>query len=151
MDRAAAGGLAGIVSGIIVGFISFALHLLGICRICLISIGGGMFRQEMLGVTAPMSWLLLGWVTHLIISSLLGIMLVYILVFTGREHALWKGLLFGSAVWAVDIMFVSPLAGFVPLNANPIDLFIVLGYHMLFGILVAWFLVRHYESALQRS
>ncbi|MBS4022008.1 MAG: hypothetical protein KGZ79_06265 [Dethiobacter sp.] len=151
MDRLTAGSVAGLASGIVVGTISQILHALGICRMCLVSIGGGMFLREMLGATAPLYWQLVGWATHLIISGLLGVFTVYILVLTGREYALWKGLLFGAAVWFLSIAFISPLAGYLPRNASPADFFIVLAYHLLFGALTAWLLVRYAKHALMRK
>ncbi len=150
MDRVVAGSMAGMASGFLTGAISNIMYLLGVCTLSMNAIGGGMFTREMLSVNAPLSWQLLGWVTHLIVSSMFGVILVYILVFTGRDYAILKGLLFGSAAWFVAISLVSPLAGFVPRNANPVDLFIMLGYHVLFGVFAAWLLVRYAEPALIR-
>ena len=143
MDKIIAGSLVGLGAGIVIGIISFGLYMLNICQMCLIAIGGGVLWQEMLVSNAPLSWILIGWITHLIISGLLGVFIIYVLYLTGWDFALLKGLLIGTAFWFIDIVFISSLAGYISRTANPVDLLIILAYHMLYGILAAWLLVRY--------
>ncbi len=153
MDKITAGSLAGLGAGIVIGLISLILYLSGICRMCLITIGGGIVRQEMLTADAATpTWLLFGWTTHLIISVLLGIFLTYLLYLTGRDFALLKGIIFGAAAWFIDIVIISPPAGYIPRSAaDPGELLILLAGHMLFGLLTAWLLCRYAKSALTPS
>jgi hypothetical protein len=151
VDKVAAGGLAGLGAGIVAGAVSHILFALGICRLCMIAIGGGLFRQQMLTEGMGLSWNIIGWVNHLLISSLLGVLMIYLLVLTGRKYILLKGLLYGAAVWFVAIELISPLAGYIPPAPNPVDMAIMLGYHMLYGVVAAWLLARYFAPALTRT
>ena len=148
MDKVTAGGLAGLGAGIVTGAISSIFYSLGICRLCLIGIGGGIFRQQMLTEEVGLSWIIMGWVTHLLISSLLGVLMIYLLALTGTRYIVFKGLLYGAAVWFVAISLISPLAGYIPRGANPVDMAIILGYHMLFGVVAAWLIARLFATVL---
>jgi hypothetical protein len=151
VDKVTAGGLAGLGAGIVAGAVSQILFALGICRLCMIAIGGGLFRQQMLPQDAPLIWTIMGWVNHLVVSSLLGVLMIYLLVWTGRKYILLKGVLYGAAVWFVAISLISPLAGYIPPSPNPVDMAMILGYHMLYGVVAAWLLARYFAPALTRT
>ncbi len=133
-------------AGVLGGSISHLLYISGILGVDLIAIGGGLFRREMLPQNSPLAWVLMGWITHLIISSLLGVLISYILYIAGRDFALWKGLLTGVAAWFVGIALIAPLAGYISATAGPADIWALLGYHLLYGVLTAWLLVRYAGS-----
>lgn len=142
MDRIVAGGLAGLVSGIILGLITTVLSLLGFCKLCLIAIGGGIFVRQILKSPIPIGWMMIGWLNHLIVSVALGIVLAYILTYMGKEYAVLKGAFFGAVVWYLLIGIFAPLAGYLPPSPEPLELFIVFGYHVFFGGLAAYLTTR---------
>jgi FtsH-binding integral membrane protein len=144
--------MAGLGAGLVVGVISHGLYILGICQLCLIAIGGGFFARRMLAKTAAPVWTILGWIDHLLVSMVLGVILVYILHYSGRDYALIKGAIFGAVVWLVTIGIISPLAGYIPPSPQAIDLAILLAYHILYGILAAWLLLRfHVKSVTEEK
>lgn len=142
MDKALSGALAGLAAGLIIGIVSFGLYTLNICRLCLVAIGGGLFTQQMLPQGTTFIWLLLGWVDHLVMSMILGIILVFILHYTGRDYAIVKGAIYGAIVWYFAIGIIAPLAGFTPPSPRAADLLVLLAYHLVFGMLAAWLMVR---------
>ncbi len=48
MERVTVGFLAGLAGGIIIGIVSVTLHKIGICEICLVALGGGIFSNNYL-------------------------------------------------------------------------------------------------------
>ncbi|MDW7651170.1 MAG: hypothetical protein SCK29_04895 [Bacillota bacterium] len=142
MDKPVSGAAAGLVSGMTVGIISMALYMFGICNLCLVAIGGGLFNRAIVPPVLSVQNIA-GWAAHLTLGMILGILFIYILYFTGRDFALLKGALFGTAVWYVAIGLVLPVSGMIPGNANTADIMILLAYHLLFGLLTAALLVRY--------
>jgi hypothetical protein len=142
MDKTVAGAAAGIASGIIVGLLSMALSILNICNICLISIGASMFTTTFVtpGFTAAY---FIGWASHLAVSMILGVILTYFLFYTGKDYGLIKGAMFGWTVWFIGIALISPQAGFIHSTPDTTDIIIILGYHLLFGLLTAALLLRY--------
>lgn len=146
MHNTAAGAVTGFVAGMATGLISTGLFLMDICQLCLIRIGGGLFMRSMLTETS-LAWTVIGWLSHLTVSIVLGVILAYILSFTGKDFALLKGAIFGAVVWVVTIGFISPLAGYISARPSPGDIILVFVYHVLFGLIAAWLLVRYSDVA----
>ena len=147
MDKTAAGAAAGFAAGLVIGLISTVLNKTGICELCLINIGGGMFTRTIMVATAPAVWQVIGWLVHLTLSIVLGVILAYIIHFTGKDFALLKGAIFGAVIWVVDIGIISPLAGYMVASPQPVDLLFLFSYHVLFGLLVAALLLRYGKFA----
>ncbi|EEG78068.1 hypothetical protein [Dethiobacter alkaliphilus] len=142
MDKTAAGAGAGFVSGLVIGLISIVLFITSVCELCLINIGGGIFMRQMLTQNALPVWQALGWLVHLSVSVVLGIILAHILSVTGKDWALLKGAIWGAVIWLITIGGVSPLGGYITVPPRPEDIFLLFAYHVLFGLLAAWLLVR---------
>jgi uncharacterized membrane protein YagU involved in acid resistance len=142
MDRLVGGAATGLGAGLAIGFISNVLYILNVCKLCLVAIGGGFARQRMLGEAEGFAWFVLGWVDHLRISMLFGIILAYVLHYTGLNYVLLKGAFFGAVLWLLGIAMISPLAGYIPPSPSPLDLSIMLAYHIIYGLLVSRILIR---------
>jgi hypothetical protein len=141
MDKMVAGGMAGVVSGLIVGLISTVLYILDFCRISMVAIGGGIFMREMM-VQKGFLWLLTSWAANITLSMALGVTLVYLLVLTGEKYALLKGAMFGAVVWYLLIGVIAPLGGYMPPVVRALEPILMLAYHLLFGVLTAWWIIR---------
>ncbi|MBS4030154.1 MAG: hypothetical protein KGZ63_01840 [Clostridiales bacterium] len=142
MDRAVIGGAAGAIAGIVIGIISHVLYLFNFFNLCLIAIGGGLHRRGMLARTDGFMWHVLGWTGHFTISLILGIVLIYILHYTGKEFALLKGAVFGMIVWYINIAIISPLVGYIPPSPDAANLMLLLSYHILYGLIAAWLIIK---------
>ncbi len=152
MDKVVAGGAVGTVAGIMGGIISRVLFGLNVGKLCLVEIGRGIFFQkEMPGITDSFSWHVLGWVAHLAMSIMLGIVFVYLLHYTGRDYALLKGAMLGVIVWYVNIGIISPLAVYTPLPLDAFSLLLMLAYHVIFGLISAWLIVWWEKKQLPSS
>ena len=149
LDKTLLGTKAGISAGVICGLISQTLHTLGMGRICMVKTASAFYSQQVLTATKFSGWTILGWTGHLIISAVLGVILVYLFSALGKEYAWLKGMMFGALVWIFDYGFVGPLSGFILPGMLPRDYFIVLGYHLLFGLIAAWYIMRY--SHVQES
>ncbi|MCW3491669.1 hypothetical protein [Dethiobacter alkaliphilus] len=143
MNRVNAGALAGLLVGIVIGLIAMGMNMIGLCEICLIALGGGVFQQQLLQEPVAIGWILMGWVSHLIISIGLGIIFAFLLTYIGERLAVVKGAFFGAVVWYIAIGIFAPLAGYLPESPDPLELFIVFSYHLIFGMLVAYFIVKY--------
>ncbi len=146
MERLTVGFLSGLAAGVIVGVISLTLYLTGLCELCLVAIGGGIFQSHILPETAGLGWLILGVIDHLILSASLGIAMALILTRFGDNLAILKGAFFGSVVWYLLIGIFSPLSGYLPEAPDLAALFILLGYHVAFGGLVAYLIVKYSKT-----
>ncbi len=142
MNRGTAGFLSGLAGGTIIGVISLGLYLTGLCGICLVALGGGIFQQQLLPANTSLGWVMLGFINNLILSGSLGVAIAFMLTYLGEELGILKGAFFGAIVWYLLIGVFSPLVGYLPESPNLIDLFIVLGYHIIFGGFVAFLIMR---------
>ena len=143
MDRTTVGFVAGLAGGGIIGVIAMTMNVLGLCKICLIALGGGVFQQQLLQEPVELGWIMLGWVSHLIISASLGVGIAVMFTYLGEKRAVLEGAFFGSVVWLLLIGVFAPLAGYLPESPKWFELFIVLGCHIAFGGLVAYLIVRY--------
>lgn len=143
MERVTTGFLSGLTGGIIIGIISLILYTTGLCGICLVALGGGIFQQQLLPRNVNFGWVILGFITNLILSGSLGVAIAFMLTYLGEKFAILKGAFFGSIVWYLLIGVFTPLAGYLPESPKLIDLFMVLGYHIAFGGLVAFLIVKY--------
>lgn len=141
MDRAVIGGVSGVIAGIVVGIISKILYGLNLCNLCLVAIGGGLFQREML-TNKSFMWHVLSWIDHLAMSLILGVILIYILHYTGRDLAPFKGAVFGMIVWYINIAIISPLVGYIPPSPDAVSLMLLLTYHILYGFIAAWLIIK---------
>lgn len=139
------GVAAGLGAGLIIGIISNVLYSLDLCGLCLVVQTRGMFAPDDVLV-----WSLLGWVGHLMMGLILGVVFYYVLYFTGREYALLKGAVFGAIVWYVNIGFISRMVGYFPTAPRAVHLLMLLGYHLLFGLITAGFLLRLLQREAKR-
>lgn len=96
MDRVVAGSAAGLVTGVVLGVTVNLFNAAGLTEYSSIQIAGGILTGQYM--TDPMSpgMLVVAWSSHLVIAMAVGVMLVYLLSFTGREYGVLKGVLLGG-------------------------------------------------------
>lgn len=143
MDRFTIGFFGGLAAGVVVGIIAMVMNMAGLCRLCLIALGGGVFQKELLQGTPSVGWIVLGWIGHLIISATLGVAIAVLLTYTGKKLAVLKGIFLAVATWYLLIGIFAPLAGYLPESPQWAELLLVLGYHVLFGGLTAYLITRY--------
>lgn len=138
--RITGGAVAGVAAAVVMGITAMIFKLLGLCDLCIISIGGGLFAGALLK-TSPL-WLVIGWSVHLLIGVLLGVIFVCILTYVGRDYAVVKGVVFGGLVWVVQIGVIGKILGVIPDRPPPGELLILFGYHLLYGAVLGYVVSR---------
>jgi len=137
MDKIVSGGLAGLISGIVVGVLISFLHGLGLTGYNAVNIAGGVFMQQVLVNPSPV-WLAIGWAAHLVISVTSGVILAALLNYSGFDYAVLKGIMFGGLLWLFSFGVVAPLLGYTLLPLlSPLDLLVSFFRHLLFGALAS--------------
>lgn len=138
---------SGIIAGIAMGTISMILHALKICELCVINIGGGIFLGQQVG-TFDIYGFILAWVIHFAISGALGVLIAFLLHYTGRKYSLVKGAGLLTLIFVADIGLIAPLRGIIPNNIEFRDLLILLSYHVFFGALASYLFVKFDKAKL---
>ena len=140
------GAVSGIIAGIIMGLISMALHTVKICKLCIIAIGGGIFSGQLMeGFNAY--GLVLSWLTHLTLGGLFGILIAILLYYSGTKYHMLKGAGLLTLVYLANIGVIAPLRGAFPDNQNFFDLLLILFYHIFFGSLASFLVVKYKHKA----
>ncbi|MGI6227354.1 MAG: hypothetical protein ACOYJ1_13980 [Peptococcales bacterium] len=136
------GSLSGIIAGLIMGLISMSLHAAKICKLCIIAIGGGIFSgQQMEGYNVY--GLLLAWLIHFALSGVFGILLAIILNYFVTKYYIFIGAGTLTLVYLANIGVIAPIRGVFPNNQDFFSLFLVLLYHIFFGSLTSYLIVKN--------
>lgn len=142
-DTVLTGALSGIVGGIAHNIITWLFYLLGITTKTYLHLGAALFldnpRPE--GVE-----LIVGALVDLGTVTILGITLTYMLIFTGKDYWLFKGLGYGLLVWLIVQGLINPLvmsAEVIPADINTVLVFL-LGH--LAGATSATYYIVHYRK-----
>lgn len=142
IEKVINGSLSGIIAGIVMGIAVSIANVLNVTAYHSIEIAGGIFIQEVLE-SPGILWIIVGWLSHLVIAMALGITLCYIYYFTGAGYALLKGLLFGGFTWLLNLGIIAPLINYnIMERLDSLDLLFSFGLHLLFGIITAWLLIK---------
>jgi hypothetical protein len=151
MDRVIAGSAAGLVTGIALGVAVNLLNAAGLTEYSSIQIAGSIFTGRYM--TDPMSagMLAVAWSSHLVISMAVGVLLAYLLYYTGRDYGILKGILLGGFFWLFNSGIMAPvlkLELLPPMDYG--DLILFLGRHLAFGALSAGLLLHLFWPAGER-
>ena len=141
------GAVSGVIAGIVMGLFSMLLHGTKICTLCIISIGGGIFSGQQLQ-DYNVHGLILAWLVHFAFSASIGMVLAMILnYFNNKYHTLiGAGLL--TLVYIAHIGVIAPLRGVFPDNQSYFDLLLVLFYHILFGSMASYLIVKYQNKVV---
>ncbi|MCL5982716.1 MAG: hypothetical protein M1571_09460 [Firmicutes bacterium] len=146
MDKVIAGSTSGLIAGATVGAAASLFNLAGLTNYSPIQIAGGVFTGKVLPDPIPLSSLLVAWSSHFVISVAAGVLLAYLLFYTGGDYGILKGILLGVFFWYFNFGIVAPLLSYTLLPPmNYTDLLISLARHAVFGALAAWLLLRFFR------
>lgn len=136
------GAVSGIIAGIIMGLISMLLHAVKICKLCIIAIGGGIFSGQLME-GYNVYGIVLSWLTHFALSGSIGILIAIMLHYSGTKYHILKGAGLLTLVYLADIGVIAPLRRVLPDNQEFFDLSIILFYHIFFGSLASFLIVKY--------
>ncbi len=131
------GSFSGIIAGFIMGIVVSIANVLDVTAYNIIEIASSIFSQEALK-SPGIVWLIIGWVIHLTVAMVYGVIVYYILQVSGAEYRLLKGLLIGAIAWLGNFVIIAPIinVNFIA-NLDGFGLFFSFGLHLLFGAIIA--------------
>ncbi len=142
MNRFLVGCYSGIIAGIIMGIIVSIANMLNLTSYHSIKIAAGIFLQEVF-LSPGLLWTVIGWVVHLQIAIIYGVIINYLLQLSGSEYCLQKGLFVGGFSWLFDLGIVAPVIGYnIMTNLNASDLLFSFVLHLFFGTFTAWLIMK---------
>ncbi len=141
-DRITAGAVGGLVAGVLMGFISMILNLVGICDLCVINIGFSIFSTGQFGESTIFE-ILFGWIIHLVLSVTFGVLIAIMLTYFGTKFHILKGATLIALLFIVNMGIIGPMLGTIPGEAGIFDFYLMLFYHIIFGGLSSYIIVRY--------
>lgn len=140
-DELFLGFIAGIAGNLITNIFNNILYLLKITNYTRWHLAASLFFPKTPGKT--LSTLIIGITTDYTVAIFMGILLTYILMNTGFDFSLIKGISLGLLFWLIGIGIV--VSNFLSIS-KPIDAstqVILLMDHIVLGALIAWFIGRY--------
>lgn len=145
-DNIAVGAMAGAIGGVIGMIYSYIMFLLGITPMSSIHLAATLVVIDILNLTA------LGFInaifTHLLVAAFFGVLLTYILLHTGKDFWLLKGVGFGALYCLISHSYLIPLMRtdeqVRTLIFNAPSWIITLSTHMLIGLITVTVIVKYH-------
>ncbi|WP_408956270.1 hypothetical protein [Natroniella sp. ANB-PHB2] len=147
-DRITTGALSGLAAGILMGLISMTLFRMQICKLCIIAIGGGIFTGQLGDL--HIYGLIIAWLVHLALSSTFGILIATMLDYLGTDYYMLKGAALLILIYLANIGIIAPLRGTIPDSPEFFDLFLILLYHIFFGALTSFLVVKYSNLKIEQ-
>ena len=135
------GALTGFVGNILKEVFLWTLYLMGISQYTTVLLIADVFSRKQ--VVLNFYTFITGFATDWTIAALLGILLLLIIKFTGKDYTIIKGIMFSSLVYVflyVGVIF------FRTSNSGSFTHFIFLIAHLLFGIGSGWYIKRYHTT-----
>ncbi|MCK8825391.1 hypothetical protein [Fuchsiella alkaliacetigena] len=139
-DPITLGAITGIVANIPKEIMKLIFQQFGWQRYSYTQIAAGLFVPQDL-VSNPLS-LIFGAITDLTVAASLGVLTVYIIKNTGDDYPLFKGLLVGMMSYIFLYGLILELDITSTSVATPLPNFLALIQHIIFGLIMGWFIKR---------
>lgn len=142
------GAMAGAAGGAIGLAFSYSMYLLGISPIASLHLAATLVVTDIINLTTGgVIWSI---VTHLTVSSVFGILMTYVLLYTGREYWVFKGIGTGAVFCLLAHSYLIPLmrtdAQVRNLIFNAPSFGTMITTHSLIGLVTACIIVRRISS-----
>lgn len=136
-DKLIFGALAGVVADLALNIPEFILWRLKLLPHPLFHYAGSLFMSvDMLHNAYLGEWM--GFLASKVYGAFLGVVFIYLLVFTGRRYFITKGVIYGAFIWLVSYCGLAALP-VVKLSVHPrtpLEVFIFFFLHLLFGLVL---------------
>lgn len=152
-DNIVLGAIAGSIGGAIGIIFSFSMYLLYISPMSSINLAATLVTLDILNLTT--GGVIFAIITHFIVASLFGILLTYILKFTGKDFWIFKGIGFGALFCLISHSYLIPLmrtdAQVRSLIFNPPSFGTMITTHSIIGLVTAFIIVKYcrFEIAMR--
>lgn len=130
------GGIAGIIGTIAKEILDFIFVAIGFSKYSYWNIAASLFILPK-DVNRSGGWIL-GALTDIIASAVFGVILLYVIKFTGRKYLYIKGIGFGWFIW---VLFFGVVINLHVVRITPTDIGTSLSSffeHLIFGLTTAW-------------
>lgn len=145
-DTIIAGLLAGWIGNIAKETLTWTFYFTKLVRYTFVHIAAG-FYYSAENLDTPLS-LLTGAITDWTIAGTFGVMLLLLLRFTGTDHAIFKGAMFGSLVYVITFGIGMALNITRASLVTPLPDFLLLMAHIIIGGVSGWALKRYFSEAI---
>lgn len=143
-----------VVTGAVIGLLANAFKLvfnylafrLGLASVVFWQITAARFLEKE-KINQPIAYII-GAATDLTVTSIIGVLFIYFLYFTGRDYTLVKGAGFGLTVW-VMLLGALLFQAQSKLNLTTSDIIITLLAHLIYGLALAHLSKRLYKLPTQ--
>lgn len=139
-DSIVTGALAGLLGNLAKEAVVWPLHLLGWVRYTFVHIAAGYYVDAKM-IDNPVS-LAAGFITDFTIAAFFGVVLLYVLKFTGKDYAILKGVGFGLFTYIIFYGLLMALDVTRASLLTPLPNLLLFIPHVIFGGLAAYLLER---------
>lgn len=147
-DKIASGAVIGLLANIVKLAFNTLASLTGLTSVVFWQIAASRFL-DISELTKPIAYLI-GGVTDLTITSLIGITFIYLIHYTGRDYLWFKGVGYSMAVWVgLFGTFLSQSRTKISLNSTEIAVTMIA--HLIFGVGLAWFTRKFYRLPTKKE
>ena len=153
-DNIAVGAMSGVIGGAIGMTYSYSMFLLGITPLSSVHLAATLVVIDVINLTA------LGYLnaifTHLLVAAFFGVLLTYLLLYTGKDFWLLKGIGFGALFCLMTHAYFIPLMRtdeqVRTLIFDAPSWSVALSTHMLIGLITVTFIIKfHYLFSKHQS
>lgn len=143
-DRVLAGTMAGMIAALIKDVPNYLLWKFGIVKSLYFHLASSALISPKL-VDTPIG-LALGITVDIITGGTLGLLLIFLFKFTGRDFWWYKGLIIGNAIWLWGLGIVINMGATRIVPLDPIFRLTSLVEHQIFGLVGALLIVKWYPE-----
>lgn len=106
-DKVVIGSMAGAIGGAVGVIFSYTMFRLGISPMSSINLAASLVVKDVVNLTVGgIFWAL---IVHFLVASLYGVILMYFLIFSGKEYWAIKGAGFGAVLCLISHSYLIPL------------------------------------------
>lgn len=146
-DKYTFGIIAGVLANIPITILDYIFYLIGINKYQMWQIAASVYLNN----TNTIAALIIGIFTDFSVVSMMGIVVIYLLYFTGTEYYWLKGLSMGAVGWvfAFGVFLRTQIVRIDPVDAGTNFYHVV--EHLLLGVLIAWISVKYGKRILEKQ
>lgn len=147
------GSVAGVIGGTVGLIYSYTLFLLGVTPMSSLHLAATLVVVDVLNLTPGA--VIDAIITHLLVAAVFGILLTYVLLFTGKDYLVIKGLGTGAVFCLIAHSYLIPLmrtdAQVRNLIFNAASWGAQMSTHALIGLVAAFIIANHHHALKVRS
>jgi len=148
-DSIVAGVLAGWTGNVVKEAMTWSFHFMGWVRYTFVHISAGFYYSQE-NIDAPLSFLT-GFITDWTIAGTFGVVLLYLLRFTGSDYALFKGIGLGALVYIITFGIGMAMDITRATLITPLPDFLLLLSHLGIGSVSGWVLGKYFKQVVSRT